>query len=266
MANQSQTGSTLNPKESTMRVIAARIKVLRLLSVAVVALLFLAATAHADIFVANFGDGTIKRFDDAGNLIPGTYITGLGSSEGVACIKLSSNELYVANNSGTIHVFDLATGAPITSFAVAGAQSIAAMSFSIDGSVLYAADYGAGMIFGVNPNSPHNVIYHAPTTASHDVRVGPDGYVYATHFLNQTGVVRFSKDLTTSTQFVAYNDHGLARAGGLAFDGSGNLWVTDFTNPGAFISEYQNSGGISTYLRTVADSTGSPLARISHQR
>jgi hypothetical protein len=256
MANEHQTGPT-DPNQSTTQVIAARVKAFGLLPVAALVLLLFVGTLHADIFVSNFGNGTIERFNDAGQQ-PTTFVSGLGGTEGVSCVKLSSNELYAANNGSSIHVYNLTTGLPIRTFTVSGASNIAAISFSIDGSVLYVADYGGSHIFGVNPSNG-TVIYHANTTASHDVRVGPDGYVYATYFSSNTGVVRFSKDLTTQTQFVAPGDHGLTRAAGMAFDATGNLWVTNFANPGGFISAYQNSAGVSTYLGTVPDNLGSPL-------
>src|ERR1019366_3487361 len=47
MANQFQTEPRLNPRQSTMRVIAARVNVLRLLSVATVALFLFLGAAHA---------------------------------------------------------------------------------------------------------------------------------------------------------------------------------------------------------------------------
>ncbi len=71
MANQPQNQPTINRPQSTMRVIAARIKLIRLLSVAAVALFLFAGTAHADILVSNYtGSSVDKYLDDGTHPIP----------------------------------------------------------------------------------------------------------------------------------------------------------------------------------------------------
>ena len=93
-------------------------------------------------------------------------------------------------------------------------------------------------------------LFSLVTDASHDVAVGPDGSVYATHFQNNTGVLKFSPNLTTFTKFVNPGDHGLKQPSGMVVDASGNLWVSNIgTGTGAFVNEYDSSG---TFLRSVA--------------
>ena len=109
MANQSQNEVTNTPTQSTMRVIAARIKILRLLSLAGMALFLFVGTVHADILVSNYYNNTVGKYYDDGtvnslNFLPGNY------AEGVQCVKLTSNEVYVANQkSPTIGVYNLTT-------------------------------------------------------------------------------------------------------------------------------------------------------------
>ena len=52
-------------------------------------------------------------FDDNGGLLSNNFLHGggRGGGEGVACVKAMNNELYVANNSGVISVYDVITGA-----------------------------------------------------------------------------------------------------------------------------------------------------------
>ena len=236
MANQFQTEPTLNPQQSTRRVVAARIKVLRLLSVAAVALFLLVGTAQADIFVSNYGTHYIEKWDDSGHVINARFIFANGASEGIACVKLMQNRIYVANNSPTIGVYDINTGGIISgaSFTISGASKIAALAFNITGTRLYAADWYGKHIYAVDlplggsctPSGNCNV----PTPAAHDVVVGPDGNVYATEFdaPGGSGVQVFTPSLGSHPYFLA---PGVPpRAGGMVFDGGGNLWVTS-TNP-----------------------------------
>ena len=202
MAHQSQTKPTLNPKQSTMRVIAARIKVLQLLSVAAVALFLLVGTAHADIFVSNYGTGYIEKWDDSGHVINSQFINtgGAQRAEGLACVKLMKNKIYAANaNSNMIGVYDITTGIETSHFSV-GTGSIAGLAFNITGNMLYVAEYGVptGTIYEVDPNTGM-VLHSVSTPTAHDVVVGPDGRVYATEFSAAapgSGVRVFNADLT----------------------------------------------------------------------
>ena len=257
MATQRQTIVIQIPLQSIRLRVGAGAAIKRPLLVAGILFFLLAVNLHADIFVSNYNggsSGTVERFDDTGHRIGNApFISGLGGTEGVSCVKKSTNEFYVADNGGVVHVYNLTTGGSLRNMAIAGATRIAAMSFSIDGSILYLADYAGGHIFGVNPSNG-NVIYTASPGIYgpvHDVRVGPDGFVYATYFSRHTGVFRYSMDLSTRTQFVANGDHGLTSAGGMAFDASGNLWVSNFASNG-FVSVYQNTAGVSTYLFTIS--------------
>ena len=195
MANQSQTKPTLNPKQSTMRVIAARIKVLRPLSVVAVALFLSVGTVHANILVTNYHTGYVELWSDDGLVDINSHFINVvgGRTEGLQCVKLLSNEIYVANaGNNHIGVYYLSGPnagqlVPGASFDILGGLGMAALATNISGTVLYAADYVANKIWAVDipviPGSPCNPTTtpcSASTLASHDVIVGPDGYVYAT--------------------------------------------------------------------------------------
>ena len=229
MANQSQTKPTLNPRQSTMQAIASRIKVVPLLSVTTVALFLLVGTVHADIFVSNYGTGYIEKFDDSGQLINAQFINAGGSSEGLACVKLTKNEIYVANNGSTIGVYDINSG-QLKRTLHPGASAIAGMAFNITGDTLYAADWVGKRIYKVNPIT--GAATSVGTQAAHDVVVGPDGNVYATEFdaPGGSGVQVFTPSLGLHAPFLLPGTP--PRAGGMVFDGGGNLWVTS-TNPGS---------------------------------
>lgn len=60
MTDPLRTEPTPNPKQSTIRVSAARVRAFQLSCAVAVALLFLVGNVYADIFVSNFGNGTIE--------------------------------------------------------------------------------------------------------------------------------------------------------------------------------------------------------------
>ncbi len=138
MATQSKTDSTLNSKQSTGRVIAARTKVLRL-SVAM-ALVVLVGTAHADLLVSNYDHGAVDKYKDDGTIKEAGFLTGVTFAEGVQCVKRSQNLVYVGNShSGEIKVYDLLTGEHYSGqdFTINGASSVIALAMDASASVLY---------------------------------------------------------------------------------------------------------------------------------
>lgn len=201
MANQFPEQTYDQSKTVNRAVLAARFNTLQLLSAAVVALLLLVGTVHANIFVSRFDNSQVDLYDDAGNLIKAGFISGGQGSEGFACVKLSQNKIFAANNSNVIGIFDINTGANLGHYTV-GNGSIAALAVSIDGSILYAAEYGLpGTLYAVR-TSDGSIANHVSTSASHDIAVGPDGNVYATYFNSHQGVVQFSPILTLIGTFI----------------------------------------------------------------
>jgi len=100
------------------------------------------------------------------------------------------------------------------------------------------------------------------TTASHDIAVGPDGRVYAAHFQNATGVMVFNANLTGGAS-VFVPKTALPYAGGMVFDGSGNLWATSVYGPTSGIYQFAGPNSTSpnpaTLLNSTADLNAFPL-------
>lgn len=206
------------------------------------AIAWLASPAVADLYVS---DGKVNLFDDAGK--PKPFLDSQGNpinitgNEGIACITTNGTpRLFVANNDTKIMVYDLTTGQGSVFATVNGA--VGALSLSQDGALLYAGVYGAHQIVALDATQPkvtapvYSYTFGSPD-ASHDVRVGPDGLVYASDFQNNTGILRFTRELipdptlTPPGQFISstYADsNGLFAPAGMAFDNKGNLWVSNF--------------------------------------
>src|SRR5437879_4750221 len=214
--------------------------------------------AQAQILVSDFNNGSngqVRRFDDSGASIPPVpwLNVGGGGGEGLSCRVVSGvPELILANNTGRILVYNKTTGALLRTFSIAGAQTIAGISLSLDGSFLYVADYGSQMLFKVNPSAGDlsGTVVVAPinsvaTNASHDVAVGPDGNVYATGFNLATGVVRYDANLTPGslTQFIANGNNGLTNPAGLLFVGN-TLYVSNFSATNGRVNVYGDPTGV----------------------
>jgi hypothetical protein len=230
----------------------------------------LGSPAKAQIFVSDFNNGSgqqVRRFDDTGVPIPPIPFldSGGGGAEGLSC-RLAGGvpELFVANNTGRINVYNKATGALLRTFTIAGAQTIAAISLSLDAQFLYVADYGSQMIDKVNASSGDlsgtlvvTPVKSIVTPASHDLVVGPDNFIYATGFNLNTGVQRFDADLTPGslTQFIPNGDNGLSNPAGLAFVGK-TLYVSNFSPTNGRVNVYGDPSGLSpvptnTFIATI---------------
>ncbi len=208
---------------------------------------------RADLIVSDLG-GQVRKFDDAGNPInPVPFIGGGGGGEGLACLMIGGvGELFVANNGPTINIYDPTSGAFVRQFA-SGLGQVAALSLSPDGSLLYAADYGFGKIDAFR-TTDGSLAYSVNTDASHDVRVGNDGSVYAADF-RFTGVLKFNASLSTSATFIARGDNGLTGPAGMTFDKSGDLWVSNFTSSASAsaVYEYGTTGTTGNFIRMVSN-------------
>lgn len=138
-------------KSWMLKTIATRFAALPLVLLLVVCLFVLAGTVHADIFVSNYYNNSVGKYHDDGTDNILNFLTGAATAEGVQCVKLTSNEVYVANaNSPTIRVYNLTTGdhLPSKDFTIAGAIDIVAMAMNANATVLYGADYGSNHIWG----------------------------------------------------------------------------------------------------------------------
>lgn len=269
------TRSRTDVQSMTSRTLAATINSLPRLALMVAALLLFAGAAHAQVFVSNYGSGYVENCTEDGASCQTHFIDSQGYSEGIACVKLSSNKMYVANNGNVIYVYTL-SGSPLTGddITLPSNAQIAALTLDVTASRLYAADYGGENIYTVDlGGGPCSSYCVEPTSAAHDVVVGPDGDVYATEWDNNTGVIAF-RPVSGSTGLVPdtakYGANGifisnsqLANAGGMVFDGSGNFWLTSAGGTTDGIYEYAGPASTNpargTLLNSVADAGAFPL-------
>ncbi len=235
--------------------VQSRTNFARHLSALAAILFFLVGTVYGNIFVSRYDNSQVDLYDDAGNLLQRGFIAAGQGSEGFACVKLSSNRIFAANNSNAIGVFDINTGTKITSFTVGGG-SIAALAINISGTILYAADY-SGHIYGVDTTT-FLIKYQVATAASHDIAVGPDGNIYGAYFNSHQGVQSFKPDLTPIGTFIP--DGMLPYAGGMVFDGSGNLWVTNTGPAGPNDGIYEFTGPLNALPGRLLNITADPNA------
>ena len=232
----------------------------RLAQVSMAFLLFwsLHPLALADLFVSDNGNSEVRRFSALTGvpINPIPFIANPDGGEGIACLTVGgATRIFVANNGDTINTFDVPAN-PIQPtklsvlVSIGGGAAIGALSLSLDGTLLYAADWGNNKIYAFK-TIDGTLVHSTSTLASHDVRVGPDGNVYATDFQNSTGVLKFNPDLTPFAQstFVANSNNGLGAAGAMTFDAAGNLWVADFSATST-VYEYDSAGN---FLRKITD-------------
>src|SRR5262249_29312198 len=155
---------------------------------------------------------------------------GGAGGEGFACVQGGAGlQIYTSNEGPSILICTLATPNSCVPFLTSARPGTryAAIALSLDGSTLYAADDAQNFIDAYNTTTKA-LVFSVSTQASHDVRVGPDGSVYATHFNHNTGVLKFSPNLVSVTQFIAPGDNGLSCPSGMTFDLAGNFWVANF--------------------------------------
>ena len=264
-------------RTSTMTTIAKHL----ILAVALLGGLTASAQAQATntLYIGDLGGQTVLRYD-ATTITNPTAINGPGnpwlsnfSPEGITAgvnglPGSNSSILFVANDSaGTIKTVNAnaSTNPVINSDFITvppGAGRtvgiVAGISVSSDGHYLYVADQSANEILKYNTVTGA-LVASASLPGAHDVLAAPDGSVYASGFGQDDGVVKFNANLTSSTQFIAPDAHGLTNASGLVLDGAGNLWVsnTDLSHPGnSLVEEYSTTGPTGSLLMTVS---GSPL-------
>lgn len=220
----------------------------------------LGQAARADILVSDYGNNTVLKFTDAGVPIPPVpYLTIVGGgTEAIACLTLNGQAIFfISSNSSRIGIYDQATGQNIGSVDI-GSGSVAGMALSPNGQTLYAAD--GNRIVAIDTASKM-IVNQFMTPNSHDVAVGPDGSVYAGSWVSNTGVIKLAPNLTGPVQFIAANDHGLDRPGGMVFDATGTKFFVSRFVPGStslsFVNEYSVSSGTATFLQTISFPTGS---------
>ena len=195
--------------------------------------------APGDLYVSDFGSGTIFRFSPTGTRT--TFASGLDAPAGLAFDK--SGNLFVAElGPGNILKF---TPAGIKSNFAAGLDNPISLAFDTSGN-LFVADTGQGgdfdgAIFKFTPAGTKTV-FASVGIAFSDLTFDQSGILFATDArfaFPQGNVFEFTQ--TGTTIFVSH----LVDAGGLAFDSAGNLFAIGFSQE---ILKF-TPDGTNTYIR-----------------
>jgi sugar lactone lactonase YvrE len=184
---------------------------------------FIFSDVHAapgDLYVSDFGSGTIFRFSPVGTRT--TFASGLDAPAGLAFDK--SGNLFVAElGPGNILKF---TPAGIKSTFAAGLDNPTSLAFDTSGN-LFVADVGPGgdfdgAILKFTPAGTKTV-FASVGIAFGDLTFNQSGNLFATDArfaFPQGDVFEFTPNGTRTT-FIS----GMVRTGGLAFDSVGNLFA-----------------------------------------
>jgi YVTN family beta-propeller protein len=105
--------------------------------------------SETKLYVSSFGGGSVAEIDLANDAVLRTFVTG-GMPQDVIVSK-KGDELYIANESGWIDVYDLATGQRAARIPLAGGGF--GMAFSPDEAHLYVSLPSSGLVQVVNIHS-----------------------------------------------------------------------------------------------------------------
>lgn len=190
-------------------------------------------TYGQNVFVSNYGAGTVSEYDASGNLVNAAFASGLHGPEGLAFN--SSGDLYVSNTgNNTVSEFD-SSGNLINTFTSYGAGDL---TLDSSGNVYLTAGSG------VDEYSAGGTLLNASFVSGlHDaagLAFGSGGNLYVSD--NSTFTVSEYDPVgnVINASFVS----GLNGAWGLAFDHSGNLYVVE--PGGGAVGKYDSSGNLIT--------------------
>ena len=212
---------------------------------------YLIIDGAGDLYVTNFGDGTISKISSTG--VVSTFTSGLNGPTGIA-IDVNSN-IYVAtnNNMNVSSILKITPSGAVDSFAnITG--YIYGLTIDNSGN-LYAANAGVGVISKIT--SGGNVSTFASGMASvTDIALSSNGNMYATGTANGS----VYKITTNGSVTVVYSGFSFGGQNGIAIDKNNNLYITVFGNN--TLSQYNTvtkidvSGMISTLTGGLDDPCG----------
>ena len=212
---------------------------------------YLTIDGIGNLYVTNFGDGTISRISSAG--VVSTFTSGLNGPTGIT-IDVNSN-IYVAtnNNLNKSPILKITPPGIVDTFAIVTGY---VQGLTIDNSGnLYAANGVPGAISKIT--SSGNVSTFASGMASiSGVALSSTGTLYATGATN--GAVY--KITATGSVTSIYNGFSFGGPNGIAIDNNNNLYITVFGNN--TLSQYNSvtkisvSGAISTLTTGLDDPCG----------
>ena len=190
-----------------------------------------------NLFVID-GGSSVSEYDGSGNLVNGSYITGLNNAVGLAFD--SSDNLYVSYNSdgyGGVAEYN-SSGSLITSTFAPGLTSAYGMTFDTSGN-LYVADYAAASYSEYDPSG--NLLSQTPATEEfwflgHELpRQGSAGSPYGLAWSPITGSLYYTINAPNQVVRTDVNQLGLGSQASIslptapeavAIDSLGNAFLT----------------------------------------
>ncbi len=226
------------------------------MSIAGLLVLGAASSASAQYaYVSDVGNGNIDRLDaiTGAFVAPTPFITG-SSGQGLTAV---GNVIYTGKDKAIL-TFNHTTGAALGTFVSNTPDNILTVVTSHDKSVLYTTNYGSVNSYDLATGTVHHT---GATPDAWGVDVAPDNSVYVANGWSSgnntgvnSGVYKFSADLSSSSVIVAPGDHGLVRGSGLVFAKDGTFYVANVGDASNgisdFINHYQADG---TYIDKLTD-------------
>lgn len=99
------------------------------------------AVSGSDLFVVNFGSGTISEYTTSGSLVNASLISGLQDPQGIA---ISGSDLFITNQNGPIAEYTT-SGATVNPSLITGINGTI-VSLAVSGTDLFLSNYDMGTI------------------------------------------------------------------------------------------------------------------------
>ncbi len=222
---------------------------------------FSLAIAHADLFVTNEGDSSVRRYTAGGVPVgSGEFVApGSGGLDRPRALAFGPDgNLYVGNyrpgdsDPGSIVRFNGTTGALIDAFVPAGSNGLGQVyqfAWGPDGN-LYVSDYPNNRVqkYDGTTGASLGVFVSGGPAQAEGLTFTPDGLHLLVGWRSTAGVLSYNA-VTGAPEgsFGQANntDSGLVEASSLRFGADGNLYVVDCSNPIDVVKRYS---GLGAYL------------------
>jgi hypothetical protein len=214
------------------------------------------ATIHVhaqNLFVNNWGSGTVAEYGSDGSLINGSFVSTFAGPFGI--MFDSSGNLYMstAESNGSADIAKYSPSGvllePNILFGNGGGlpgNQFPGMAFDSMGNLWVT---GASYLYEINPaGMAVQGIYVGNSFVRH-IAIAPNGNIFVSREEGGSpgAVLEYSSTGSLINATFADSSSGLLNPGAIAFDSGGNLWVTDqYRN---MLDEYDSSG---TQLKTIS--------------
>lgn len=223
-----------------------------------------------DLYVANYGNGTVQRFDGVTGIYKSTIASGLGSAVGVA-VDAAGNVYIASRSSGDVYKYD---GNTLTTFAAGiGAETL----YLLPDGYLYVSSGGLNKILrykldGTPWGAGGNTM--DPTFASggglnspQGITFGPDNNLYVSSYysnnvLRYNGVTGEFIDVFTQPGGDIQGAWGLVFTPGVRHTVSGHITLEDCMTPGQTVTlKFRPiNGGLAYTTQVIVAADGSYTA------